>query len=133
MSGRRRAAHGKEHGWIAVSIMHAPYNPYHAEAFGLVLKLSYAAEGREKPRLEIVPDDEDARAREWAIYGPLLESDDPRLAEVRFSGTGEERAFRIGDGDYLIRFEAVGEAMERFADGMSEMMPVYSFRLRVAG
>jgi hypothetical protein len=109
------------------SIMHAPYNPYHAEAFGLIFKLSYALQGLLKPRVEIFLDDEEARAREWRIYGTLLEPDDPRYAEVSFAAIGEDADFRFGASGFRMRFEALHEEIETFADGVEEAMPVYSF------
>jgi hypothetical protein len=114
------------------SIMHAPYNPYHAEAFGLVFKLSYALQGRHEPRVEIFLDDEEARAKEWRIYGTLLEPDDPRYAEVSFSAIGEEAVFQFGAAGFRMRFEALHEEVETFANGAMEAMPVYSFSVTPA-
>jgi hypothetical protein len=113
--------------------MHAPYNPYHAEAFGLIFKLSYALQGRLKPRVEIFLEDEEARAKEWRIYGTLLEPDDPRYAEVSFSAIGEEADFTLGAAGFRMRFEALHEEIETFANGATETMPVYSFAVTPAG
>jgi hypothetical protein len=130
--GRRRRHREGQKDVARFSIMHAPYNPYHAEAFGLVFKLSYALQGRLKPRIEIFLDDEEARAKEWRIYGTLLEPDDPRYAEVSFSAIGEEADFKLGAAGFQMRFEALNEEIETFADSATEAMPVYSFSVTPA-
>jgi hypothetical protein len=130
--GKRRRDREEQQDLARISVMHAPYNPYHAEAFGLVFKLSYALQGRNKPRVEIFLDDEEARAKEWRIYGTLLEPEDPRYAEVSFSAIGEEADFQLGASGFRMRFEALHEEIETFANGATEAMPVYSFSVMLA-
>lgn len=102
-----------------ISITHAPFNPYYAESFGLIFKISYHLERADNPRLEIFRDDAEARQKEWHIYGTLLDGEDRRFAAVSFSAAGEERDFQILSSHYRVVFDGFS----------SEAEPVYTFRV----
>ncbi len=113
-----------------ISIMQVPYNPYHAEAFGLVFKLSYAFWKRQNPRLEIFLNDDEAKEREWEIYGTLLDDTDDRFADVSFGSIGEEREFEICSSRYRIMFDNCFSDTFIFPNGSTELMPVYQFLVK---
>jgi len=106
--------------------MRGPYNAYHAEAFGLVFKLSYYFENRENPHLEIFLDDDEAKAKEWDIYGALPD-DSGRFAHVAFDALGEERSFQVCASRFRIRFDKLDSDDFTYPNGSKERMPVYEF------
>ncbi|WP_454689125.1 hypothetical protein [Achromobacter aloeverae] len=110
-----------------ISIMRGPHNAYHADAFGLVFKLSYTFEKEENPRLEIFLNDDEAQYKEWDLYGTLLDETDDRFAEVQFGGLGEEREFSVRASRFRITFEKLHSDDFIFPNGAKEPMPVYEF------
>lgn len=115
---------------MKISIMRGPYNAYHAEAFGLVFKLSYVFEGVEGPRLEVFLDDDEAKEKEWNIYGALLDDSDERFAEMRFNAIGEESEFQIRSSRFRIAFGGLHHEQFIYPDGSKELMPVYDFLVK---
>lgn len=99
----------------------------HAEAFGLIFKLSYAFGKRENPRLEIFLNDDEARENGWEIYGTLLDETDDRFADVRFNSIGEEREFQICSSRFRIQFKHCYRDSYLFPNDSKELMPVYDF------
>lgn len=113
-----------------ISVMSGPYNAFYAEAFGLIFKLPYHLEKREKPSLEIFLNDDEAKAKEWEVYGTLLDDSDDRFANVRFSASGEERQFQICSSIFRIRFDKVCEDYFVYPNGSKELKPVYEFLVK---
>ncbi|MGO4450136.1 hypothetical protein AB4Y96_14525 [Phyllobacterium sp. TAF24] len=104
-----------------ISIMRGPYNAFYAEAFDLIIKLSYHLEKRENPRLEIFLNDDEAKAKDWKVYGTLLDDSDERFADVSFCALGEEREFQICSLRFRITFVKFHSESFIYSSGSKEL------------
>lgn len=106
------------------------YNTCHVALFGLIFKLSYASVDNEKPRLEIFLDDDEAKSREWKIYGTMLDDSDDRFARVDFEIIGEEKQFIVCSSRYRIVFDNFYREIHNYPGGSKERRYVYEFLVK---
>lgn len=107
---------------MKISLMHRPYNAYYAEAFGLIFKLAYHLETKEHPWLDIFLNDDEAKQKEWKVYGTLLDEDDERYAIARFDALGEEWSFQICTSGFWMGFDKFYTDFFTYPDGSTESM-----------
>ncbi len=110
-----------------IILMRGPFNAFHAEAFGLIFKLSYHFEKSEHPRLEIFLNDDEAKKKEWSIYGALIDDEDERFASVHFSKIEEKKDIRVLSSEFRVIFNKYYRDYFTYHNGAKEPMLVYEF------
>ncbi|SCX25176.1 hypothetical protein DSM25558_3719 [Agrobacterium sp. DSM 25558] len=112
-----------------ITILQAAFNPYYAEAFGLIFKLSYASEGKNTPRLEVFADSELAREKEWRIYGAIPDDDLDNVVEIKFREPGEDKEFSVASRVFRAQFIRVDHQEFTYAHGSNELLLLYEFEV----
>jgi len=112
-----------------ITILQAAFNPYYAEAFGLVFKLSYAPEGKNTPRLDVFADSDLAREKDWRIYGAISDDDLNNVVEIKFLEPGDGKEFSIASRLFRVQFTRVDRQEFNYADGSNEPLLLFEFEV----
>ncbi|KQO75278.1 hypothetical protein [Rhizobium sp. Leaf262] len=112
-----------------ITILQAALNPYYAEAFGLIFKLSYAPEGKNTPRLEVFADGDLAREKDWRIYGAIPDHDLDNVVEIKFRAPGESKEFSVASRLFRVQFTRVDRQEFTYAHGSNEALLLFEFEV----
>ncbi len=106
-------------------------NPAWAEAFGFIFKLRYHFPKKEKPALEVFANDDEAKSKEWHIYGAPADAEDDseRVAKIEFSALNETKEFHLAGSTFRIQYVNLGEIEFDYPRGGKTIEPVYEFVL----